>query len=58
MTQAQGNDQESIRRCVSSLRIFAEFLEKHGLGISDVTVDVLRDFLQHVIYGGKPSIRL
>ncbi|MCS7097387.1 MAG: hypothetical protein NZ922_00150 [Candidatus Methanomethyliaceae archaeon] len=34
----------------SCLKIFAIFLEKHGLGISDITINMLREFLQHVIY--------
>ncbi|MEM3359594.1 MAG: tyrosine-type recombinase/integrase [Candidatus Bathyarchaeia archaeon] len=49
----RGMTKESIRRYISSLRIFAKFLEKHGLNISDVNVNVLRDFLQHVVYERK-----
>lgn len=46
----RGMTNESIRRYLSSLRIFAKFLKNRGLSISDVGVDVLRDFLQHIIF--------
>ncbi|MEM3693023.1 MAG: tyrosine-type recombinase/integrase [Candidatus Bathyarchaeia archaeon] len=49
----RGMTEESIRRYMSSLRIFAKFLEKHGLNMNDVNVNVLRDFLQHVVYERK-----
>ncbi len=46
----RGMTDESIRRYLSSLRIFAKFLENRGLSINDVDVGVLRDFLQHIVY--------
>ncbi|MEM1666523.1 MAG: phage integrase N-terminal SAM-like domain-containing protein [Nitrososphaerota archaeon] len=49
----RGMTEESIRRYVSSLKIFMEFLESRGFSISDVDVKVLRDFLQHVVYERK-----
>ncbi|MEM3798337.1 MAG: tyrosine-type recombinase/integrase [Candidatus Bathyarchaeia archaeon] len=49
----RGMTEESIRRYVSSLKIFMEFLESRGFGIDDVDVKVLRDFLQHVVYERK-----
>jgi len=36
--------EESIRRYISSLKIFAKFLEKRSLSVNDVDVHVLRDF--------------
>jgi len=42
--------EESIRRYVSSLNIFTNFLKVRGLCVYDVDVHVLKDFLQHVIY--------
>ncbi|MGC8832379.1 MAG: tyrosine-type recombinase/integrase [Thermoproteota archaeon] len=49
----RGMTAESIRRYVSSLKIFASFLEERGLNLSDVDVHVLKDFLQYVIYERK-----
>ncbi|MEM2099663.1 MAG: tyrosine-type recombinase/integrase [Candidatus Bathyarchaeia archaeon] len=46
----RGMTEESIRRYISSLKIFGKFLEKHGLSISDVNVNVFRDFLHYMIY--------
>jgi integrase/recombinase XerD len=49
----RGMTEESIRRYVSSLKIFARFLMERGLSVNDVDVHVLREFLQHVIYDRK-----
>jgi site-specific recombinase XerD len=49
----RGMTEKSIRRYISSLKIFAGFLIERGLSVNDVDVHVLRDFLQHVVYGRK-----
>jgi integrase/recombinase XerD len=46
----RGMTEESIRKYMSSLKIFASFLNKLGLNTNDVDIRVLRDFLQHIIY--------
>jgi integrase/recombinase XerD len=46
----RGMTEESIRKYISSLKIFANFLNKQGLDVNDVDVHMLRDFLQHVIH--------
>ena len=49
----RGMTEESIRRYVSSLKIFMNFLKVRGLGVYEVGAHVLKDFLQHVIYERK-----
>jgi len=53
----RGMTEESIRRYVSSLKIFMNFLKVRGLGVYEVDAHVLKDFLQHVVYERKPSVR-
>lgn len=49
----RGMTAESVRRYVSSLRIFLKFLERRGINLEEVNVQVLRDFLRYVIYDRK-----
>jgi len=49
----RGMTEESIRRYVSSLKIFMNFLKVRGLGVYEVDVHVLKDFLQYVVYDRK-----
>jgi integrase/recombinase XerD len=49
----RGMTEESIRRYVSSLKIFTNYLDGRGLSVYDVDVHVLKNFLQHVIYERK-----
>ena len=53
----RGMTDESIRRYMSSLRIFAKFLEERGLNVNDVNANFLRDFLQHVVYERKAKYK-
>jgi len=48
----KGMTGESIRRYMSSVKIFLKFLEDKNLTIKDVDLHVLKDFLQHIIDGG------
>jgi len=48
----KGMTGESIRRYISSVRIFLKFLADKNLMIRDVDLHVLRDFLQHIVDGG------
>lgn len=49
----RGMTEESIRRYKSSLRIYANFLSSAGVNADDVDADVLREFLQHILYERK-----
>jgi len=49
----RGMTAESVRRYVSSVRIFLKFLEECGISLEEVNVQVLREFLRHVIYDRK-----
>jgi len=51
--ELRGMTEESIRRYVSSLKIFMNFLKVRGLGVYEVDVHVLKDFLQHIVYDRK-----
>jgi site-specific recombinase XerD len=42
----RGMTAESVRRYVSSLRIFLKFLRKHGINLEEVNVQVLKEFLR------------
>ena len=53
----RGMTAESVRRYVSSVRIFLKFLERRGVNLEEVNAHVLRDFLRHVIYDRKAKYK-
>jgi len=48
----RGMTEESIRRYLSSVKIFLNFIRSRGLTVANVDLHVLRDFLQHIVEGG------
>ncbi|MEM3757971.1 MAG: tyrosine-type recombinase/integrase [Candidatus Bathyarchaeia archaeon] len=48
----RGMTEESIRRYLSSVRIFLNFIKFRGLTVANVDLHALRDFLQHIVEGG------
>ena len=45
----RGMTGESVRRYLSSIKIFLKFLGDNGLIVRDVDLHVLKDFLQHIV---------
>ena len=48
----RGMTEESIRRYLSSVKIFLNFIRSRGLTVANVDLHVLRDFLQYIIENG------
>lgn len=48
----RGMTEESIRRYLSSVKIFLNFIKSRDLTVANVNLHVLRDFLQYIIENG------
>ncbi|MEM3109089.1 MAG: tyrosine-type recombinase/integrase, partial [Candidatus Bathyarchaeia archaeon] len=48
----RGMTEETVRRYMSSVKMFMRFWEDKGLSVFDVDLHVLKDFLQHIAYKG------
>lgn len=52
IASSRGMTRESIRRHLSSVKIFLDFIKSRGLTIINVDLHILWDFLQHIVEGG------
>ena len=53
----RGMSEESVRKYVSAIRIFSQFLKDRGLGFADVDKNVLRQFLRYLKFERKTSYK-
>ncbi len=53
----RGMSEESVRKYVSAIRIFSQFLKDRGLGFGDVDKNVLREFLRYLKFEKRTSYK-
>ena len=53
----RGMSEESVRKYVSAIRIFSQFLKDRGFSFADVDKNVLREFLRYLKFERKTSYK-